>query len=384
MAFALVAAVLLGPLSQRLDMIGSDDFSRIWAGPRAFLTGADPYDPSTYGATAARLGTQPPDTAVFIYPPWVTVVLLPLAALPLRVASIIWLVTSVAAGVVGLRALLAAYLPERPLAHAVAAAALLLSWVGLLSLVIGQWGFLLVGALCAIVLALRAGRPALAGLVAVALIVKPQLFILTAPALAIHVLWPEPGRAIARAGLRFVAAAVGLTVALVAVAWLLIPSWWPNWLRYIGGQQLRPDSDTIPALLLTVAGPLGLALAPLAVAALVAIALLFHPRGDAWLPVWFALSIAAAPYTNSYDQILLVVPIVLAAGVAARRAGNAGWLVLGAGALILLVATPVLYEVAVRRHSETLGALVPLGVFAAIVIALWPVRRAGPDPLAAR
>ncbi|HEV2250785.1 MAG TPA: glycosyltransferase 87 family protein [Candidatus Limnocylindria bacterium] len=374
-ALSLVALVALGALSRRIELIGADDFSRIWAGPRAVLTGADPYDPARWPATAVALGTQAPDTAVFIYPPWVTVALLPLAALPLPVASGVWLGASLLAGIAGLRALAAAYLPARPRAHAVVAAMLLLSWVGALTLVIGQWGVLLVGALSAVVLALRAGHPARAGLAAVALVAKPQLFILAAPALAVHVLWPERGRTIPPAGRRFVTAAVGAAAALVAVAWVVLPSWWPTWIREIGGQQLQPTSDTVPALLLVVAGPTGLAAAPLALAALVALGLCFHPRGEAWLPVWLALSSAVAPYTNSYDQIILVVPIVIAAGIAARISPARGWLVLGLGALVLLVATPLLYEVALRRRSETLGALVPLAAVALIAGGLWPVRR---------
>jgi hypothetical protein len=34
-----------------------------------------------------------------------------------------------------------------------------------------------------------------------------------------------------------------------------------------------------------------------------------------------------------------------------------------------------MYQLALMRHSETYGVLVPLAVFATIVIALWPFRR---------
>ena len=132
-AFALGALAAFGALQRRLELIGNDDLSRIWAGPRALLTGADPYDPATWAATAHALGTLPPDTPVYIYPPWVALVLVPLALLPLNVASLTWLVASVVAGITGLRFLLRVALPGRPLMHAVAAAMLLLSWVGALS-----------------------------------------------------------------------------------------------------------------------------------------------------------------------------------------------------------------------------------------------------------
>ncbi len=372
----LLALVAFGVIGRRLEMIGSDDFSRIWAGPRALITGTDPYDPVSWAATAQSLGTQAPDTriAVYPYPPWVVLVLLPLGLMPLPVASLLWLIASLTAGITGLRALLREYLPGRPGAHAVAAATLLLSWAGLLSLIIGQWGFLLIGVLCAIAVALRSGRPIGAGFAAVALAAKPQLFVFTAPALALHAAWPARGRAIRREGLRFIGIAVAVFALLFAASWIVLPSWWPNWLRF-AGSTLTPDSDTIPALLLTVGGDGAFRAAPVALLALVAIGLCFHPRSEAWLPVWLALSSAGVLYSNSYDHILLVVPIAMASGVAARRSRRASWIVLGLGAAVLVVGTPLIYEVALRRHSETYGVLVPLAVFALIVVALWPLRR---------
>ena len=375
-AAALLVLILFGALQRRLEMIGHDDLSRIWAGPRAVLIGADPYDPASWAATTRALGTLTPDTPVYIYPPWVTLVLVPLAALPLNVASMAWLVGSIAAGLAGLRLLLRAHLPGRPLAHALGPAMLLLSWVGALSLVIGQWGLVLVGALSAATVWLGA-HPRRAGAAAATLIVKPQLFILAGPALAIHALWVVAGR-VPRTGVRFVATALALTTGLVAVAWIVIPSWWPTWLVRIGGVQLGPDSDTIPGLLFALAGPAGPAFAPVIVVPLIGLGLAFHPRSAGWLPVWLTLSLIVAPYTNSYDQILLIVPIVMAAGVAARRSAPASRLVLALGAVILIVMTPAMYEVAVRRHSETLGVLVPLVVFAVIVVTLWPQRRSLP------
>lgn len=372
----LLALIAFGVVGRRLEMIGHDDFSRIWAGPRAVILGHDPYDPVTWPATAQALGTLAPDTEipVYPYPLWVVLVLLPLGLLPLPVAALLWLIASLTAGIAGLHALLREYLPERPGAHALAAAMLLLSWVGLLSLIIGQWGFLLIGALCAAAVCLRSGRPRAAGVAAVALAAKPQLFLFAAPALAVRALWPARGRAIEREGLRFIAVAAGVFAVPFVLSFIVRPGWFPEWLRF-AGSALLPDSDTIPALLLTVGGEGALRAAPIALLLLVAIGLCFHPRSEAWLPVWLALSSAGVLYSNSYDHIVLIVPIVMASGVAARRSRRASWIVLGVGALVLLVVTPLMYQLALMRHSETYGVLVPLAVFATIVIALWPLRR---------
>jgi glycosyl transferase family 87 len=373
---SLALITLAGPLARRVEMIGEDDLSRIWAGPRAILTGHDPYDTATWVQTAVALGTQRPDTSVYIYPPWVAVPLLPLGALELRVASGVWLAASLMAAIGVVYVVVRDRLPGRPRDHAVVAATLLLSWVGLLTLIIGQWGYLLVAAVLASFELLRRGRPVAAGFAALAMLAKPQLFLFTAPAFVVHAMWPErPGGPPRPDGVRAVATALAGTLLLIAVGWIVLPSWWPVWLTSVGGQQTRPFSDTLPALLLVAGGPTALLLAPIVLLALVAVALRIHPRSGAWLPVWTALSIVGAPYTNSYDQILLIVPILLAAAALLPHDGGRARFVLWAGCAVLLIVTPLMYEIAVRRHSETLGALVPLAVLAIVTGSLWRYRR---------
>lgn len=371
---SLAAFAALGPLERRIELIGSDDLSRIWAGPRAFLSGADPYDPSSWYATAVALGTQPPDTAVYIYPPWVTLALLPIGALPLALASALWLVAGLALALVALRAALRALLPDRPLDHAILAATLLLSWSGMVGLVIGQWGHVLVAALFATVLGLRGGRPVAAGLAATALIVKPHLFLLTAPALAAHALWPAAGRAPSRPGVRFVGVAVGVTLALVALAWVVLPSWWPAWLDGVAARQVQATRNTVAGLVGTLVGPAGASVAALVILALVAVALRFHPRSPGWLPVWTALSLVVVPYASSYDHVLLIVPIVLAAGALLPVSPPSSRGVVLSGAAVMLLLAPVMYAIAVLRHSESLSVVVPLAVFAIVTVALWRLR----------
>ena len=371
---SLAVFALLGPLERRIELIGEDDLSRIWAGPRAFLTGTDPYDPSGWYAAAVALGTQAPDTAVYIYPPWVTLVLLPLGALPLLLASFLWLGASLALAIFALRAALTTLLPGRWPEHALLAATLVLTWSGVVNLTIGQWGHILVAAIFATVLLLRRGRYAVAGLAAVALVVKPHLFLLTAPALAVQALWPTEGRVPARAGVRFVAVALGVAVALVAAAWIVFPSWWPSWLQGVVGQQVQLTRNTVAGFLGVVFGPSGTPFAPLVILALVALALRFHPRSPGWLPVWTALSIVVVPYASSYDHILLIVPVVLAAGALLPMSPRASRLVAIAGAAVLLLLTPVVYAIAVLRHGESHSVVVPLAVFAIVTVGLWRFR----------
>ena len=358
-------------------MIGLDDFSKIWAGPRALLVGADPYDPATWSATAVGLGTFLPDTPVYLYPPWVALLLVPLAAMPQAVAAVLWSAGGIAAAGVALRALLRSALPGRPYAHATVAVTLLLSGPGISALLSGQWSFLLIAAVTAIVLLLRAERPISAGVASLAMLTKPQLFLYAAPALALHALWPDrSGRALPW-GRRYVLTAVAGGGALVAASQLLMPGSGPTWLIQVGEDRLLPESVTIPGLLFRTLGEAGLVLAPVVLVLFVLLALRSHPRGEAWLPVWLSLTIAATPYSNPYDLLLLIVPLVLAAEALARASPRRATLLFYAGSAILLVAATALHAFALLAFAP----LVPTAMFLLILAALWG--RGGPAAAAA-
>src|SRR5207237_10444066 len=90
-----------------------------------------------------------------------------------------------------------------------------------------------------------------------------------------------------------------------------------------------------------------------------------------------ALSPVAASYAWSYDQLLLIVPLVIATGIALRRsrrvavAATIGW------ALLLDVGATALAVVAARRDSESYSAVIPLIAFALVAVLVWPERRSG-------
>jgi hypothetical protein len=216
LAVGVVVLVMYGLVSKRVDMLGVDDFSTIWAGPRAFLTGADPYDAATWADTAVRVGTHVPDTAVYLYPPWIVIGLLPFALLPVRLAGVIWTVVGLVAAIVASRALLRAYLPGVAWAHGVFGLMLLISAPAVVAFLTGQWPYLQLAALAAIVLLLRGDRPIAAGLVALVMLTKPPLFIFTAAALGVQALWPGGGAT--ATGRRFVATAVSAGIVVVAAS----------------------------------------------------------------------------------------------------------------------------------------------------------------------
>jgi Glycosyltransferase family 87 len=366
LAVSATLVVLFGFAQLRIDKLGTDDFATAWAGARALLLGADPYDAATWTDTVLRILPRPLlDTAVYAYPPWVALALLPLGALPVELAGIVWSAATISLALIAVRALLRAYVPGRPWAHALVGALALVSAPAVVALLLGQWPFLFVAMLAAIVLLLRADRPVAAGLVAVLMLAKPPLFVFSAAALAVRALWPGNGVV----GRPFLVTAAAAGIAAVAISWLIIPSWWPAYLIHVAAHQVTIEPVTLQTLFITLFGPNGGWLAPPVLLAMVAAGLQFHPLSDGWLPVWFALSSAGVVYSNTYDVLMLLVPIVLAAGAVASRRRAA--LVLIAGAVLLFVVMWYLHTIYVRGYA----AGVPLLTFVIITAALWPQRR---------
>ena len=361
--------VFLGPLERRLEILHINDFSGFWAGPRAVLTGVSPWDPANYPAARIAFDTQRDDAMVLNYMPWTVTALLPLGLLPLDVAAWIWMAASMICAAVALRALLREFLPGRAVAHGALGLALFVGQPGFHTIVLGQWALLLMSAVAAIVLAVRAGHTRRAGFAALALLAKPQLFVWTALGLAIPALFDPRYR-------RFLVYTVVVAGALVVSAWLAFPDWFPAWISDIPARRTGRS-----AVLLSAFGQLfgtpGRVLAIAVVGGGVVLASRFVPGSDPWLAMWLALSSAGAIYSWSYDHVLLFVPLVTAAGVlaAAGREKAATRLAIG-GALTFLLVSLLFYAIAVARHDETFSIVVPLAFFVAIAWSLWPYRRA--------
>lgn len=351
--------MLLGPLERRLALVHENDFSGFWAGARALAIGIDPYDAATWRAAVARLGTQMPDTAVYGYVPWVALALMPLALVPLEVAAWIWMIATVTAAAIVLRALLRALLPGQALLHGAFGLALLGAQPGYHALVLGQWSFALLAAIGGAVLALRSGHPGRAGVALLATLAKPQLFVFTAVRFLSE-------RRVARVA---IPAGLGIVVAATAA----LPQWIAAWTAAVAPARVARNA-TIPVALADLVGPAGTVAGYLAILLGVAIAAGFGLRGDASLAVWLALSSAGAIYTWSYDHLLLLVPIALAGSVlSSDRLAAARRVVLVALGILTLV-SPIFYAIAVVRHRESFSALVPVLIFGILVWALWPER----------
>jgi hypothetical protein len=360
--------VLLGPLERRLEILHINDFSGFWAGPRAVLAGVSPWDPAHYPAARIAFDTQRDDAMVLNYMPWTVIALLPLGLLPLEIAAWLWMGLSMICAALALRALLREFLPGRAVAHGALGLALFAGQPGFHTIVLGQWALLLMSAVAAIVLSVRAGHARRGGLAALALLAKPQLFVWTALGLAIPAFFDARYR-------RFVAFAIVIAGALVVSAWLAFPEWFPAWISDIPARRTGRSAVLFSAFGQLLGTP-GRVLAIAVVGAGLVLASRFVPGSDPWLAIWLALSSAGAIYSWSYDHVLLFVPLVIACGVlaAAGRERASRRLAIG-GALIFLLVSPIFYAIGVWRHDETFSIAVPVAFFLAIAWSLWPYRR---------
>jgi hypothetical protein len=269
---------------------------------------------------------------------------------------------------VALRALLREFMPGRAVVHGMLGLALFAGQPGFHTIVLGQWALLLMAAVAAIVLAVRADHARRAGFAALALLAKPQLFVWTALGLAIPAFFDKRYR-------RFVVFAIVVAGALVISAWLAFPEWFPAWIRDIPARRTGRSAVLLSAFGQLLGTP-GRVLAIGVIGAGLVLASRFVPGSDPWLAIWLALSGAGAIYSWSYDHVLLFVPVVIASGVlaAAGREAAATRLAIGA-ALTFLLVSPVFYAIGVARHDETFSIAVPVALFIAIAWSLWSYRR---------
>src|SRR5437773_2830096 len=184
-AGGLIFALVFGVFAQREALVHQTDFSGYWAGGRALLAGADPYDSATWRSTTAALGTQPPDTSVYGYFPWVALAMVPLALLPLEAAAWLWCIASIVVASLGVATLLRAR-PCPPAAQLAIGFALFGSQPAVTAFVVGQWSPMLTGGLAFAVAALDRGRIARAVPALLLALAKPQPFPLTIPVPALR------------------------------------------------------------------------------------------------------------------------------------------------------------------------------------------------------
>jgi hypothetical protein len=367
-AMGVFALFAFGITDYRERIESSSDFSGFWAGPRAIVLGIDPYDPAIWIRTAADLGTKLPDTDVYAYPPWVAFALLPFGLLPLSIATDAWTGLGLIAAIVALRALLRATVPDLPLVHWLAGLALLMSQPGIATFFNGQWTYFLLAASIGVFL-LHATHPTAAGALALCALAKPQLFVFA--------LWSWLRAAAARGRfLAFALTSLGGTAVIVAAAVILTPRWLEAWFtRALTIRVTDPTTPTLTAAFGDILGVLGPVAAATTLLVAVAVALRFDPSERAWWSVWPVLSILGATYTRSYDQLLLLPPLIISTAVVAERSRQKAVAYAALWGTVLLPGSLVLQGIAAYRERENFTIALTALVFIMVTLIHRPGTR---------
>jgi hypothetical protein len=364
--FAIVVVVMAYVKASTNAWYENNDFHCFWAAGRLVAEGVDPYDPVRYQTMVAGGGPITQQTLVacgarFPFPPWTVLLLAPFGAMPLPLASTLWIAVFLAATGLGLawswslanggRRLLTIFL-----------VLLLSSEPFLLALQNGQFASLSLALFSGGLVLMRQHRDLRAGAALAALAIKPQLVLVSLPAILV--------RSWVRGRRRVIVGCVVAAAVAASISILLLP----GSMSVMAGYATRSVGVTVPlASLWDLAASLGLPLlAPMVIVALL-IFLVALVRGRAvddatFAGIAVALSLAATPYAWSYDYVLLALPWALTLGRVPTIVGLRGTLLL---LLQVLVASPLawgLYLLAFSRGGETLSPIIP--ALSALLLAL--------------
>jgi len=187
-----------------------------------------------------------------------------------------------------------------------------------------------------------------------------------------------------RQAIRVAIAGAGVAATLLAVSLLIRPGWPAEWLVPV---ERLADTPVRRATVYGLAPPdqswIGwIILAVLALTVVVWCRGRDLPRR---LSVLLPLSLVAAPYAWSYDQLVLFASVAVAIAIAATAPN----IRLGALVLLILVAVALpwaLYALAFRVGGESFSALGPIALIGAMLVIdrLAGTARAAPTPLRTR
>ena len=210
---------------------GANDFYSRWSPTRSFwVDGLNPYGEEASLAIQIGIYGRPvvegEDPGYFAYPLFTVFLLAPLAPMEYALAEAICLVTLAAALLVALLLLLDLYgWRPRPWLLGLLMLWTLFFYPAARGVLLGQLGLMVYLLEVLTLWALVRGRPVLAGVALALSTLKPQMGFLLVPALLLWGVWERRWR--------FVGAFTASFGALMALSFLVLPSWLGEWLEQI-------------------------------------------------------------------------------------------------------------------------------------------------------
>ena len=340
--------------------IGKGDFIGYWSSSRLLLQGSDPYGISNL----SNLQFQAyPERGYVIYtwnPPWLPVLLLPVAWLPFQSATQIWILLNFIVMIVSGLAVWYGLTGNRELpAVAMATTATIFFPPALAAISAGQiipWVYL--ASVAMVIWQLRNQHLALAGAVLPVVLLKPQVTFL---AVAFS-LW----HGVRNRQWRFLGAATASLMGLLTIATVLYPGWLASYLNNIGGRSMM-------LWLTPTLGGILFALWPLPWIRYIGLLLvlmvpILYSRARQY-PPWLVLGlvlgagVAVSPFGWSFDQIVLL-PLILYMIDAQRRLKH-WWL--GWGLLAIYLIPLMLHVIQVDELSYVWVSWLTLALYIGVM-----------------
>lgn len=364
MSLAAAAVATLAANGWPASMYRDRDFIQYWLAGRALIAQRDLYDPAVWRAFHAEAGSSGTEIVAgsgFVYPLPTAVVAIPDALLPLAIAAPAWLVAQLVAATAAL-----GFLARRTSTTG-------LDWPGPVLLALGALaqpavGIVIAGgnvvgfslAIVAGALALISrGRVVAAGALLGLAVIKPQALLLFVPVLLAAM--PLSG---AR---RLAASAAASAGGLVLVGLWFRPEWIAAWVVSAGRLPGTTPQANLWGLATGEWRPIGWLVGA---ALLVGFTSWWRARRPAFIPLMgaaLALSLFVAPYAWSYDQVLLLVPLLVLVGWTLQTGARGR--VIGFGLLTLFTAVSWwLHLASFARGNEVLIGVMPLVVFVAVIL----------------
>lgn len=347
------------------------DFAHLATGVKALVLGLDPYDSNIWPDLRKSFGGTVVQDPACIYPMWTLVLFAPLALFPFPLAVSLWMTASEFALVVSVGLLTVAKNSRRSrwlIFSALLGSLLFRPFV--VSLTSGQMlPFLLLIVAAASFTYIR-GRSFWSGFLLGLVIAKPHLFILFLPAVGLLFLTRKDWHALG-----------GLLVSIVILfvtSWLIRPGWLWRWLEARAKASLTFGTPTIWGLAFDIVGLEHWILIGAVAAALVSGLTLFLIVRRSEAPA-FGIGLAVCgsllvtPYLWNYDQLLLLVPALIALGCATADyplPSIAMWF------FVMVVIPWGLFWIANLRGFDPLSAFVTVAIMACLLIACWRGDRA--------
>jgi hypothetical protein len=346
-----------------------------WLGARILSQGGDPYDTATWDAAVrasfAQFGAAlpPPWPAEFRYPLWTAIAVLPLAALSLQAATAVWQVLLISGTVAGAAlALRASGAPTRTLPLFLTL--VLASQPFLFTVIVGQFGGLLLFAIGAYAYAAGSGRQVASGLALAVLSLKPHVTAVLVPLAVADIVVQRQWRALA--------AAAGAVALLVAASLALHPRWPLEWFALLTGPAAPGNGANLIGVLATLGVDRAWALVAIVFVLAAAAGLLAISRRAPIdvVAVGACASLLVTPYSGSHDHLILGAAWARTYAIAMGSPPGPKALLLGGLLLVVSFLPWVLYAFALRnRPDEALNGVVPLAALAILGLAYALERR---------